>query len=83
MSTGGAAALPDEEGVFPLDLVSPDDEDLVKEGAFFTYTVGRETRGGTRKSVSILAFRRMPMWHLRQIHEASIRAERKAALLGN
>lgn len=82
VSTGAVASLPEEEGTFPLELVSPDDHDFVKEGALFTYTIGRELRGGTRRSVSILAFRRTPIWHLRQIHDATKRAEQKAALLG-
>jgi hypothetical protein len=81
VSTGGVASLPEEVGDFPMSLVSPDDIALVKEGALFTYTVARETRAGTRRSISMLSFRRMPMWHLRQITEAKIQGEIRAALL--
>lgn len=81
VSSGGVASLPEEIGEFPMALVSPDDVALVREGALFSYTVARETRGGTRRSVSILSFRRMPMWHLRQINDAKLEGERRAALL--
>lgn len=75
-SDGRADDEVDEEGTFSLALVSVDDRELVKVGAHFTYTIGRETRLGTRSSVSKLTFRRMPMWHLRQIADAKLEAKR-------
>lgn len=79
--TGDGASVPEEEGYFPLSMVSDDDQQLVHEGAFFTYTIGRENRYGTRVNMSVLAFRRMPMWHLRQVAEAKNEGKRIADYL--
>lgn len=79
--TGDGTSAPEEEGYFPFSMVSDDDQQLVREGAFFTYTVGRENRYGTRVNVSVLAFRRMPMWHLRQVANATTEGKRIADYL--
>lgn len=79
--TAEAAPIPEEEGYFPLSMVSDDDQKLVHKGAFFTYTIGRENRYGTRINMSVLAFRRMPMWHLRQVADAKEEGKRIANYL--
>ncbi len=76
LTPDGPAELPEEEGLFPMSMVSEDDRELVGIGAFFTYTVARENRSGTRVNMSVLAFRRMPMWHLRQVADARTEGKR-------
>lgn len=82
LSGASAKELVEEEGLFPLSLVSDDDRSLVEVGAFFTYTVTRETWRGTRSNRSVLAFRRMPRWHLRQVADAKEQGLRFASILG-
>lgn len=53
---------PDEEVEIELRAVSEDDLHLVRTGAVFNWHIGYETEHGTRKRVSIIRFRRLPVW---------------------
>ncbi len=48
----------DEYVVFDLDEVSPDDNDLLRVGAIFYWSVGHEMKNGQQKNESILKFKR-------------------------
>ncbi len=74
-STSSAGDLPHEAGQFSVRRLSADDRQLLCVGAHFTYIVAREIRRGTPQTFSKITFRRMPMWHLRQI--AASKAEGK------
>lgn len=54
---------PDEQVEFTFDEVSQDDRQLVTSGSAFYWVVGSErTPGGQLKNVSMVQFRRLPMW---------------------
>lgn len=64
-----------EEAEFQLEDVSLDDRNLLAEGAIFRWAIGYETRlGGTRRKVSTIAFRRLPIWRASDIAEARSQA---------
>jgi hypothetical protein len=55
--------MPEERAVFPLDQVSPSDRFLVIPGAVFYWSIGYEDLlTGTRRTVSVIRFRRLPAW---------------------
>lgn len=53
---------PDEEAEITFDAVQDDDRTLLRPGAIFYWQIGYRQEGGTRCSVSMLLFRRMPRW---------------------
>lgn len=67
----------EERVIFPLEEVSDPDHSLVAAGSVFYWTIGYElTASGTRKTVSMLRFRRLPAWTHREISEAQRQADR-------
>lgn len=54
---------PEEQATFSVDQVPPPDRKLVVPGAVFYWSIGYEdTPTGTRRTVSLLRFRRLPAW---------------------
>lgn len=69
------SAFEQEEAEFQIDDVSRDDRDLLAVGAIFRWAIGYETMlGGTRRKVSTIAFRRLPVWRASDIAEARSQA---------
>lgn len=67
----------EEQASFPLDAVPDPDRDLLLPGAVFYWAIGYEvTVTGTRKTVSMLRFRRLPAWTKSDILSAKAEAER-------
>lgn len=65
-----------EEAEIPIEDVSQDDRDLLKEGAVFRWVIGNQiTRGGQKRRVSQIIFRRLPAWTETEIEEAKRVAE--------
>jgi len=72
--TAGCATESDE-ATFSIDDVSDDDRGLVGLGAIFRWSVGYERQvTGTRRKVSSLVFRRLPIWTKREISESREKA---------
>jgi hypothetical protein len=66
---------PDEQVEFSYDEVSQDDRQLVKSGSAFYWVVGNErTPGGQVKNVSIVQFRRLPVWTRSSLAQSTDRA---------
>ena len=62
--------LLEEEADFPVEDVSESDRDLLRPGAIFRWSIGyQRTRGGTRKRVSQVVFRRLPQWTEHELRE--------------
>jgi len=56
-------SFPEEQGIFSIDQVSSPDHRLVLPGAVFYWSIGYEdTPSGTRRTISMLRFRRLPAW---------------------
>ncbi len=55
--------MPEEQGTVSLDHVSESDRSLVVPGGVFYWSIGYEdTPSGTRRTVSMIRFRRLPAW---------------------
>lgn len=62
--------------VFSLDDVSDDDKTLVQVGAIFRWSLGYERKlSGSRRKVSSIVFRRLPIWTAREIAESMEKAQ--------
>jgi hypothetical protein len=69
------ASRPEEAAAFPLDEVPEPDRPLVVPGAVFYWTIGYETAPtGTRKTVSMLRFRRLPAWSRSELRRLKVEA---------
>jgi hypothetical protein len=67
---------PDETAVFPLTEVSEEDQTLVSVGAPFYWVVGSErTAGGQVKNVSMVQFRRIPVFTKKALDRALASAQ--------
>ncbi len=61
----------EESAEFPKSEVSDDDLALIEEGAIFRWVIGfQRSRGGTKRRVSEIVFRRLPAWTKRDLYEA-------------
>lgn len=66
----------EEEAQFELTEVSPNNDQLLKEGALFRWSIGYERqKGGTRRRSSSIIFRRLPAWSKREIKSSQLEAE--------
>ena len=66
-----SAADIEEEAVFSIEDVSSIHKELVKEGAIFRWSIGYErVRGGTKRKVSSIVFRRLPAWSKKDISKS-------------
>lgn len=66
----------EEETKFELAEVSPNNRELLKEGAIFRWSIGYERlKGGTKKRSSSIVFRRLPAWSKREIEKSRKEAE--------
>lgn len=66
----------EEEATFSIDDVSNIHRNLLKEGAIFRWSIGYErSKGGTKKRVSSIVFRRLPAWTKRDIAKSLEDAE--------
>jgi hypothetical protein len=73
----------EEEAEFPLDDISESDRDLLKPGAIFRWAIGYlRTRGGTKRRISQIVFRRLPQWTARDLKESLRDARALIASLG-
>lgn len=76
-------ANPEEEVELSVDEVSPSDRPLMVKGAVFYWTIAYETTAeGQLKRVSLLRFRRLPVWTRGQIDRARLRAHRWVRAFG-
>ena len=72
-----------EDAEFAACELSPDDLPLLRTGAVFYWTIGRQTDStGRQQTISELRFRRLPSWTPEEYREASVEAKRIAHLLG-
>jgi hypothetical protein len=72
---------PEEEATFSFDQVSPADRQLAVSGGVFYWSIAYEdTITRTRKTVSIIRFRRLPAWSRRDIDRVDREARRLRAL---
>jgi hypothetical protein len=65
----------EEEADFPIEDVSESERDLLRPGAIFRWSIGyQRSRGGTRKRVSQVVFRRLPQWTESELRENAAKA---------
>jgi hypothetical protein len=90
-STGFHALLVDitrgddeeERTEFDFDEVSDFDRPLIQAGAVFYWSLGYRVRAsGQREGLSVIRFRRMPMWTPEELDEADRAAEATRAVFG-
>lgn len=73
----------DEEIEMPLGEIAEDDKTLIEPGAFFYWSVGRETTAaGQVKRTSVVKFRRLPLWSMRELVDAKKKAADVRGLIG-
>ncbi len=61
----------EERAEFYLDDVSPDDMELLRQGAIFSWIIGyRDQLFTPRERVSSIVFRRLPAWSRKDLREA-------------
>lgn len=61
----------EETAEFSINEVSSIHKELVKEGAIFRWSIGYERiRGGTKRKVSSIIFRRLPAWTKRDLSKS-------------
>jgi len=73
---------PDEEAEILLDEVSAQDIPLVKLGAIFYWHIGyHEDKVGQRRRVSVLRFRRLPVWRKEELDRAKEKANQLRDLI--
>jgi len=66
----------EEVADFPIADLSDTDRELLKPGAIFRWVIGyQRQRGGTKRRVSQITFRRMPAWSKKDIVDANRKAE--------
>ena len=74
---------PDEEIVFDFGEVSPSERSLITVGAVFYLFIGVErATGGQQKNVSIIKFRRLPIWTRSALNRVESRANEVRDILG-
>ena len=59
----------------PLEEISPDDLELVREGAVFYWTIACHETGspvGQRTKTSLIRFRRLPRWTAHKLEQAQM-----------
>ena len=66
---------------FPTSDLSVGDQNLLKPGAIFRWMIGYEERGGTRRRISELYLRRLPVWTKQELEDADREASVLATLL--
>jgi len=72
----------DEEADFPVDDISESDRELLRPGAIFRWAIGYErTRGGTKRRISQIVFRRLPQWTAKDLEVSLLEARALAAFL--
>lgn len=60
-----------EKAEIPIEEISASDSELLKKGAIFYWNIGyRDTVSGQRERVSIIRFRRLPIWTEQEIVKA-------------
>jgi hypothetical protein len=65
------AKIEQEIAEFNVSDISRDDFQLLQEGAVFRWIIGNQiTRGGQKRRVSQIIFRRLPAWTKREIEDA-------------
>jgi hypothetical protein len=68
-----------EVGEFAVSDLTDDDRELLKPGAIFRWTIGyQRTKGGTKRRVSDIVFRRLPQWTKFDLASAKERAKKLA-----
>jgi len=68
---------PEEEAEIPLEEISEEDKDLIREGAVFYWNIGyKDSKSGQRTRVSIIRFQRLPKWRKKEKDVAEQEAER-------
>jgi hypothetical protein len=73
---------PDEEATIGVRDVDPSDRPLIREGAVFYLFVYEETRGGARRLVTDLRFRRLSTWTRSELANVRARSKERARKLG-
>ncbi|MFZ0886977.1 MAG: hypothetical protein WA005_00865 [Candidatus Binataceae bacterium] len=77
------AVKPEEKASFLLEEVSPDDHNLIADGAVFYWYVGYETTiTGQRKLTANVRFRRLPGWSKTSLRALREKAKRLEILFG-
>ena len=71
----------DEEAEFALEEIDEGDKDLLKPGAVFYWNIGYSDSPTGRARVSIIRFRRLPVWRSEELAQAKRDAERLSGLL--
>lgn len=75
-------SYPDEQAVFDNSEISTEDLPLVTPGSSFYWVIGNEiSYGGQLKNVSLVQFRRMPVWPHNTLERARLRAHQLKASL--
>lgn len=73
---------PEEQAVFAIEDAADPDRSLILRGAIFYWSIGyEETPAKTRKTFSIIRFRRLPAWTRSEIHAMQKEAVRLRRLL--
>jgi hypothetical protein len=71
----------DEEAEFALEEIDEGDKGLLKPGAVFYWNIGYSDSPSGRARVSIIRFRRLPVWRSEELERAKRDAERLSGLL--
>lgn len=72
---------PNEEVVFSIEEVTPDDRELLQKGAVFYWSIGyADSIGKPRSRESRIRFRRIPGWTQREIDSSRNKAKELAQL---
>lgn len=71
----------DEEGEFALDEIDAADKELLNPGAIFYWYIGYSDSSTGRARVSVIRFRRLPIWRSEELQRARREAERLSGLL--
>jgi hypothetical protein len=69
---------PDERVTIGNDEVDPQDKNLFSTGATFYWYISEEIRRGTRRTVTELRFRRLPVWSKAELDDVKRRAAIRA-----
>lgn len=71
----------DEEAEFALEEIDEGDKPLLQPGAIFYWNIGYSDSPSGRARVSIIRFRRLPIWRSEELERAKHDAERLSDLL--
>jgi hypothetical protein len=72
---------PDEDAEFALEEIDIGDRDLLRPGAVFYWNIGYSDSLTGRARVSIIRFRRLPIWRRDELEKAKRDAERLSNLI--